>query len=346
MQGGQNVVAALPAKHFHVRPVVIGKDGRWRMPSRTWEPPTQDTEAGAVCAFDAHDNESWRVYDGPWEGLVALRAWSVDVAIPVLHGSFGEDGTIQACLTAAGIRFVGSDAAASAIAFDKVRAKQLFRYCGIDTPDFEVLRDDELRSGRRARIDAWIERHGLPVVIKNPRGGSTLEVRIAEDAGAALSAFEELASGGDRLMFEEHVAGRELTVGVIENRGGDVGGGAGRSGRVPVALPVVEIKPRNGTFFDYHEKYAADGAEEVCPADLPAEIAEQAQRIALEVHDQLGLRGLSRTDLILTEDGRLRVLEVNTLPGMTERGLVPLAAARHGLPFPALVEKLVRTAGR
>jgi len=312
MQGGGNVVAALPPRVFEVRPVVISKDGRWRMPPRGWVLPSAEaggrptaTDAAdpesaqrlpAKAAFDPRKNDGWREYEGPWEGLVALRAWGVDVAVPILHGRFGEDGTLQACLAAADIPFVGSDAAGSALAFDKVRAKQLFRACGIDTPDFEVLCDDELRRGRRARIDSWIERHGLPIVLKNPRGGSTLEVRIAADAGEALSALEELARDGRRIMFEEHVAGRELTVGVIEDR------------------------------------------------DPESSVAREAQAVALKVHAELGLRGLSRTDLILTEDGRLRVLEVNTLPGMTERGLVPLAAACHGLAFPALVEGLVRTA--
>ena len=334
---------------------MICKDGRWRMPPRGWVLPSDEASGRrtgkdaaahesaqrlpASGAFDPRKNDGWREYEGPWEGLVALRAWGVDVAVPILHGRFGEDGTLQACLAAADIPFVGSDAAGSALAFDKVRAKQLFRACGIDTPDFEVLCDDELRRGRRARIDTWIERHGLPIVLKNPRGGSTLEVRIAADAGEALSALEDLARDGRRIMFEEHVAGRELTVGVIEDRDSESSAG----GR-PIALPVVEIKPRNAGHFDYHEKYAADGAEEICPAEIPPELAREAQAVALKVHTELGLRGLSRTDLILTEDGRLRVLEVNTLPGMTERGLVPLAAACHGLAFPALVEGLVRTA--
>jgi D-alanine-D-alanine ligase len=333
MQGGQNVVAALPPTVFEVRPVVIEKDGVWRMPRKGWTvPPNGDASATGEPIFDAHAHEGWRTYEGAWEGLVALRSWGVDVAIPVLHGRFGEDGTIQACLTAAGIPFVGSDAAASALAFDKVRAKQLFRFHDVDTPDFEVLSGEELRTGRRARIDSWIERHGLPVVLKNPRGGSTLEVRLAADAGEALSAFEELAAGADRLMLEEHVAGRELTVGVVEGRDG------------PRALPVVEIRPRTGQFFDYQQKYAADGAEEICPADLPPALAARVQAVGLKVHRELGLRGLSRTDLILTEDGRLRVLEVNTLPGMTARGLVPLAASKDGVSFPALLETLIRSA--
>jgi len=331
MDGGRNVVAALPGKLFEVRPVVIGKDGFWRMPPRGWEPPRVASGRGA---FDPRNCEGWRAVPGTCEGLVALREWRVDVVVPVLHGRFGEDGIVQACLTAAGIRFVGSDAPASALAFDKVRAKQIFSFHGIDTPAFEVVAVGDLAGSRGEHIEAWVKQFGLPLVLKNPRGGSTLEVRLAEDEGAAISALEDLAASGQRILVEEYVRGRELTVGVIEDR--DSGG--------PKALPVVEIQPRSASFFDYHEKYAADGAREICPADLPAPVAARAEALALQVHEVLGLRGLSRTDMILSEGGDLRVLEVNTLPGMTERGLVPLSAAASGLSFAALVERLVRTA--
>jgi len=224
--------------------------------------------------------------------------------------------------------------AASAAAFDKVRAKEVFRYHDIATPDFDVVPADVLGQGRRDRIGAWAARFEYPLVLKNPRGGSTLEVRLAHDEGEALAAIEELAPSAEHLMVEKFIAGRELTVGVIEDR--EHGG--------PVALPVVEIRPRNAGFFDYHEKYAVDGAEELCPAPLPDDVRDAARAVALQVHATLGLRGLSRTDMILDEHGGLHVLEVNTLPGMTERGLVPLAASVHGVAFPTLVANLVRTA--
>jgi D-alanine-D-alanine ligase len=328
LQGGQNVVSALSPELYHVRPVVITKEGAWRLAPRKWAPPA----GGAL--FDAHDTDDWREHATACEALIALREWGVDVALPILHGRYGEDGTIQAVLTVAGIPFAGSDTAGSAIAFDKVRAKEVFRYHGIDTPDFDVIPTADLVRGRRERIEIWAERYGYPLVLKNPRGGSTLEVKVAHDEGEALSAIQALTEGADRLMVEEYVAGRELTVGVVEDR--ESGG--------PIALPVVEIRPRRAGHFDYHEKYAADGAEELCPAPIPDEIAEHARAIALTVHRTLGLRGLSRTDMILDADNRLRVLEVNTLPGMTERGLVPLAASVSGLDFPGLVANLVRTA--
>ncbi len=346
LQGGQNVVGALSRDQFHVRPVIITKEGAWRMPRRRWEPPVAvavgDTEAEvggdasrpARRAWDAHDSDGWREYEGPSEAMIALREWDVDVALPILHGRFGEDGAIQAILAAAGIPFVGSDMAGSAAAFDKVLTKQVLSCYGVDTPAFEVIDAVDLQGARSECIEAWGKRFGYPYLIKNPRGGSSVEVKVVADEGQALAALEVLAPAADRLLVEAFVQGRELTVGVLEDR--EKGG--------PTALPVVEIRPRGGGFFDYHEKYAKDGAEEICPADLDEETAARAQALGLLVHKVLGLRGLSRTDLILAEDGRLQFLEVNTLPGMTERGLVPLAAAVSGIGFAPLLGKLVRTA--
>ncbi len=341
LQGGENVVDALSPDVYDVRPVFISREGEWKVPPRRWKLPTRSRTNGddeGTPAFDAHDVQGWRAYDGPCEALVALKEWGTDVVFPVLHGRFGEDGTVQACLSAAGLAFVGSDTAASATAFDKIRAKEIIGFHGIDTPAFEVVEAGDLERGRAARIEGWIAKLGLPLVLKNPRGGSTLEVKIANDAGEAISAIEELVPPAERLLVEEHVAGRELTVGVIEDRSESPGR------HEPRALPVVEIRPKSGTFFDYHEKYAADGAEEICPAPVPDEVAHAAQQIALDVHRLLGLTGLSRTDMILTKDGSLRVLEVNTIPGMSSRGLVPLAAEASGVAFPELVTNLVRSA--
>ena len=180
-----------------------------------------------------------------------------------------------------------------------------------------------------------VARFGTPLVIKDPRGGSSLEVVIANDAGEAMTAIQRLAPPAERLMVERHVAGRELTSAVLQDR----------ETQEPLALPIVEIRPRKARSFDYTEKYSADGAEELCPALLEPAVEKEARGLGLEVHRLLGLSGLSRTDLILDDkEGDLYVLEVNTLPGMTDRGLVPRAAAAVGISFPALIEGLIRTA--
>jgi D-alanine-D-alanine ligase len=326
LQGGKNVVDALDRRRFDVRPVVITREGRWRVAARAW--------GGPVGTFDPHQEGGWREFEGACEALVHLRSRGTDVALPILHGRFGEDGTLQACLSAAGIPFVGSDSRGSALAADKVRTKEILSFHGLPTPRFEVLSGEALKRGRPATAQRLAADFGLPVVLKDPMGGSTLEVRVCDDVGQVCAAMDELAPPAERLLVEAYVPGRELTVGVLEER---------ESGRA-VALPVIEIRPRKSRLFDYVEKYSADGAEELCPAPLDEAVARRAQELALDVHALLGLKGLSRTDLILDRAGALTVLETNTMPGMTSRSLVPRAASAAGLGFAALLENLVRTA--
>lgn len=326
LMGGTNVVDALDKRRFDVRPVVITREGRWRVAARPC--------AAGAPGFDPHRDGGWREFPTACEALVHLRARGTDVALPVLHGRFGEDGTLQACLSAAGIPFVGSDSRGSVLAADKVRTKEILSFHGIPTPRFEVLTAEALKRGRPVTAERLVKDFGLPVVLKDPLGGSTLEVRICEDLGQVLAGMDELIPPAERLLVETYVKGRELTVAVLDDR---------ESGR-PTALPVIEIRPKRGRCFDYHEKYSADGAEELCPAPLEPAMEAAARALGLRVHLVLGLRGLSRTDLMLDAAGQLTVLETNTMPGMTSRSLVPRAASAVGIPFPLLVENLVRTA--
>lgn len=326
LQGGKNVVDALDPRRYDVRPVVILRTGQWQVASRPWQ--------GGPEGFDPHAAGGWRSLEGTCEGLVHLRSLHVEAVLPILHGRFGEDGTLQACLLAAGLPYVGSHARASACAADKVRTKEVLGFHGISTPRFEVLPPEALRRGLGALAERLTASFGLPLVVKDPLGGSTLEVRLCKDAGEVTKALAELGPKAERLLVEAFVAGRELTVGVLGLRDGEAAS----------ALPVIEIRPRRSQFFDFAEKYGADGAEELCPAPLEPEVAERAQEVALRVHALLGLRAISRTDLMLAPDGRLEVLETNTMPGMTARSLVPRAAAVAGMSFPQLVEGLLRTA--
>ncbi|MFM8387407.1 MAG: D-alanine--D-alanine ligase [Planctomycetia bacterium] len=327
LQGGKNVVDALDLRRFDVWPVVIQRTGAWQVASKPW--------AGSEGGFDPHAGAGWRSFEGTCEALVHLRSLRIEAVLPILHGRFGEDGTLQACLEAAGLPFVGSDARGSAGAADKIRTKEVLGFHGIATPRFEVVPPESLR-GLAALSDRLVASFGLPLVVKDPLGGSTLEVRVCADAAQVTNALAELGPKAERLLVEAYVPGRELTVAVLGLR----------EGEAPVALPVIEIRPRRSQHFDYAEKYGQDGAEELCPAPLEPEVAREAQSIALRVHALLGLRAISRTDLMLGADGRLQVLETNTMPGMTARSLVPRAAAATGMAFPALVEGLLRTAAR
>ncbi len=366
LQGGMNVASALDPVRFDARPVVITREGAWRLAPRKrragrfsacgvvsqaarsagaigggLDPASMDharmEEPGVshAKALDAHATEDWSSFPGACEGIVELKAWGADIVFPVLHGAFGEDGTVQAMLQAAGLDFVGSGHRGSAVAFDKVRTKEVLAFHGIRTPEFEVVEAKDFPARRAEAIERWIERLGLPLVLKDPLGGSSLEVHIAGDEGEVAAALDALLPKAERILIEAFVAGVELTAGVIEDF---------LTGE-PRALPIVEIRPQDGATFDYFQKYNADGAEEIVPAEISEELTWAAQGLGLLVHRLLGLRGLSRTDLRMDTDGNLFVLEVNTLPGMTSRGLLPLAAAHEGLDFPALISGLVRTAG-
>ncbi len=250
----------------------------------------------------------------------------IDVAFIALHGAYGEDGTIQGLLELLGIPYVGSGVLASALAMDKAMARKMFAAEGIPIPRGVVVERgalDEAAARERARALA-------PAVVKPSRQGSSVGMSLADDA-AAVDAGIDLAFGFDeRVVVEERVRGRELTVGVV-------------GGRRLQALPAVEIVPKRA-FFDFKAKYDPALCEEICPAELTDAERDAVQDVSLRAHRALDCRGLSRTDLILAPGRGPVVLEVNTLPGMTVNSLLPKAARAAGIPFGELLDRLVRLA--
>ncbi len=245
-----------------------------------------------------------------------------DVVFLGLHGGFGEDGTIQALLDMAGIRYTGSGHLGSALAMDKDLSKHLFRRAGVQTGDW-------MMADRDKPADEQLGRLTLPVVVKPSKQGSTVGlsiVRRREDLGPAIA---EAYLHDDEVMIEQFIAGRELTVGIL---GED-------------ALPVGEIIPKHEVY-DYECKYTVGMAEEIFPAQIPSERAKDAQDLAKRAFQALKLRGYGRIDFRMTEDGSLYCLEANTLPGMTQTSLIPQAAQAAGISFPALCERIVLEAPR
>ncbi|HEX7091012.1 MAG TPA: D-alanine--D-alanine ligase [Longimicrobiales bacterium] len=241
-----------------------------------------------------------------------------DVVFLALHGGTGEDGTLQALLDLVGIPYTGSGHLASGIAMDKDVSKRLVRDAGVPTPDWVMA---------PAGAELVGERLGWPVVVKPNRQGSTVGLTVVkrpEDLDAAV----ELALGYDaEVMIEQFIAGRELTVGILGEE----------------ALPVGEIIPKHEVF-DYECKYQDGMAEEIFPADLPAEEAREIQFLALRVHRALKLAGYSRVDFRMGRDGTFWFLEANTLPGMTANSLLPKAARAAGISFPELCDRICRLA--
>lgn len=254
----------------------------------------------------------------------------IDIAFIALHGRYGEDGTIQGYLELEEIPYTGSGVLGSAVAMDKITSKRLFEQAGIATPEFMVL-NKETDSVEKKTIKKKIkENFSLPIVIKPAVEGSSLGLSITKEEKNILSDIEQAFEYDEEILIEEYIPGQEITVGILGNK--DV-----------EALPVIEIRPRNGVY-DYEAKYTKGATEFVIPADLEERVYQQAQKLSLQAHQILNCQGVSRVDLRVAPTGEVYVLEVNTIPGMTETSLLPQAAAEMGLSFPELVEQILKLA--
>jgi len=262
-----------------------------------------------------------------------IKTSGAQVVFIAVHGLYGEDGRLQSALEMLGLPYTGSGVCASAIGMDKFATKRVLLGCGIPTPRCEFLLsreyiNDEEKKSLCGRV---IDRLGLPCVIKPASQGSSLGMSIvkrAEDLPQAL----ELAFGYcDEALGEEYIAGPEVTICMLE-----------RNGEVEV-LPIILIRP-HAEFYDFNAKYAAGGAEHLCPAPLSEELAERLRNLALATYKALGCRGVARVDCMIDGNGKAYVLEINTVPGMTPTSLVPDAARHAGYDFPTLCEIMLHSA--
>jgi D-alanine-D-alanine ligase len=242
----------------------------------------------------------------------------VDLAFITIHGTFGEDGQLQKILEKRGVPYTGDGVEASRAAFDKILSKEKFRERNIVTPEWEVV-----KAGKRPTIS-------VPLVVKPARQGSTVGVVIVKSESELDSAMEEAGKYDQKLLIEKFVSGRELTIGVLGDQ----------------ALPILEIIPKGG-FYDFNNKYpflnpqAGGGAEHVCPAKIEPNKTRQIQEEALRAFRALGLVVYGRVDVLLSDSGEAFVLEVNTIPGMTEASLLPEAAAAAGINYLDLCARIV-----
>lgn len=257
------------------------------------------------------------------ESLTALHAWRPDAAFIAMHGPFGEDGRIQAALELIGVPYQGSGVLASATCLDKARTKDLYRLAGLP-----VARDLVLRGA--PNWDAVAAELGLPLVLKTRQSGSSVGVEVAQSQAELRAHGADLLATSDYVLAEEWLPGVEYTTAVLEQAPG-----------APQALPIVEIRPVSALYFDYEAKYTPGATEEICPAPIEASLADELARLGVRAHELLGCRGYSRTDFKLDAEGRPRLLETNTLPGLTPASLFPKAAAAAGMTFPDLVERLI-----
>lgn len=267
---------------------------------------------------DAH------LFDTGLRSLAELAEQQFDRVFIALHGRGGEDGTMQGALELLRIPYTGSSTAACALAMDKIMTKRVWLQHALPTPRFAVL--DARSDFRRIAEDL-----GVPLIVKPAHEGSTLGLTRVERPEQFEDAYRLASSYDTDVLAEEYIRGRELTVAIL---------GEAEQAR---ALPVVEIIAPGGNY-DYTHKYHSNETQYVCPAELPSAIAEYVQRIAVRAYRAVGCSGWGRVDVMLGEDNRAFLLEVNTAPGMTGHSLVPMAARAAGISYPELCVEILRTA--
>ncbi len=238
----------------------------------------------------------------------------IDIAFIALHGKYGEDGAVQGLLEIIGIPYTGSDVLASAMSINKVLAKKIFMLNKIPTPEFAVV---------------GVGAHGLtplrlPLIVKPNKQGSTIGVSIVNDKKDFTKAVKKALKYDDAVLIERFIKGRELTVGILNSK----------------ALPIIEVRPKN-KIYDFKAKYTKGMTEYIAPAPLPKMLEKEVVNVALRAFNSLGCCGAARVDIMLDNKNRPYVLEVNTIPGMTELSLLPKAAACAGINFPELAEKIL-----
>lgn len=279
--------------------------------------------------FQALDKDRYEIfrYD-PRDDLprLAQEAADIDVALIILHGRMGEDGTIQGFLESLGIPYQGSGILGSAIAINKILSKELYERAGLPVAPYAVLERD--RPTDPAEV---VGRLGLPLVIKPEHEGSSIGLSIVKTEAELPEALKEGWRYDRRCMVEKFIRGVEVTCGVLGND-------------TLQALPLIEIVPGDAyEFFDYQAKYTPGATKEICPARISPALTERAQELARRAHQALFCRGYSRTDMIVAGED-IYILETNTIPGMTATSLFPQAAAVAGISFSPLLDRLIELA--
>jgi D-alanine-D-alanine ligase len=329
LASGCGVLAHADPERYQVFPVLISRAGVW-----LWPEDPKDAPAGMTAELAQGLLESppagWRRV--PFNDMPGVPFPVADIYFIALHGVGGEDGTLQAVLEANGIAFTGSGSQASALSMDKIASKERYRAHGVPTAPWRVLSPAEYADVVQA-ADTVERDVGLPAVVKDPLGGSSIGVAVVRTRAELEAAIRDIGATAPRLLIEAFVTGREATCGVLEGS--------------PKPLPPTEIRPKKDGFFSFEEKYRKDGAEEITPAEFPPAINAEMQRLAARAHEALGLSVYSRTDFIWNPaDDSLCALETNNLPGLTPKSIIPQQAAAIGIPYRELVTRVLEASLR
>src|SRR3954447_24531536 len=329
-----SVLGALDPEKYEVVPVGITRSGQWLITDASPETlqitgrTLPEVEKGTAVLLSTDTTASELIAVDPGTAVEALA--SVDVVFPVLHGRYGEDGTIQGMLELAGVPYVGPGVFSSAAGMDKEYTKILLRAAGLDVGSFAVLR----RGRPWSAVDA--QALGLPVFVKPARAGSSVGITKVTDWSVLPEAVELAFEHDSKVLVEAGVTGREIECGVLENEAGE-----------PEASRPAEIRlVRGHDWYDFEAKYLDDACEFDVPAKLSPEVTAAVQDTACRAFTALDCRGLARVDFFVTPDDRVVVNEINTMPGFTPISMYPQMWAASGVDYPTLVDRLIQAALR
>jgi D-alanine-D-alanine ligase len=334
------VMKAINRDAYDVIPIGIAKDGRWVLASgdtaalelSPGHVPEVDGSGASVLVPLSTTERSLSVLE---PGAPPKALGEVDVVFPLLHGPFGEDGTIQGLMELADIRYVGSGVLASAVMMDKHYMKVVFAGHGLAVGPYVVITDREWRRDPVASMDA-VASLDFPVFVKPARAGSSMGITKVSEPDALRSAIEHAREYDPKVIVEAGIVGREIECGVLE----------GRDGGAPRTSEVGEIEVVRGhDFYDFEAKYMAESDVQLtCPAAVPDEVADEVRRVAAAAFEAAGCEGLARVDCFYTEHGDVVVNEVNTMPGFTPQSMYPRVWAASGLTYPDLIDELIQLA--
>jgi len=332
------VLAAIDRDRYDVLAVGITRDGRWvladddpqRWAIRPGHVPEVEDAATHVLLPQGVGSGAVQVVEN---GLAPRDLGHVDVVFPLLHGPYGEDGTLQGLLELADVRYVGSGVLASAVGMDKQVMKAVVSGHGLAVSPYRVVHPGRAERNMPAVL-ADLAELGLPVFVKPARAGSSLGITRVDDAADLPAALAAAAVHDPKVVVEAAVAGREIECGVLGARRGD---------RPRASLPgeIVVTDPEHA-FYDYEAKYfGAGGVRLDCPAHLPADIVASVQDVAVRTFEAVGCEGLARVDVFVTDDGQVVVNEINTMPGFTPFSMYPMMWQASGMSYTELVDELV-----
>ena len=317
---GREVVRNLNKSKYEILPVVISRDGK------TWISiaPNKLLSFPDLLKFKGTTNQLFKKEEAKIVSLNQIDG-KVDVVFIAMHGPYGEDGTVQGMLELAGLKYTGPGVLSSALGMDKIMFRRVLRERSIPIPRYIVLRKGGVLSKVKKQIG------NPPYFVKPHNQGSSVGASIVKAKRGLQKALKLAFEYSELALIDEYLQGLEITCGVIGNE-------------KPIALPLVEIYPLKGEFFNYESKYTESGAEEIVPARISKKLTKKIQDIAIEVYKAIGCRGFSRVDFILRNNKYPVVLEINTIPGLTPMSLLPKAAKAKGISYPQLLDKIIKYA--